>query len=134
MTTHARCVRGLDARFCSIRNKGRHEGGSHVRRRGSVGDASLSEIIQFLNDQQVRATYGAVAEVLGVIPRSMAARLTRLFSRHVVASWVVSAATGLPTGYRKDEMHPARLRRAEIITSGIELMKRLTAWKAGPDR
>ena len=42
----------------------------------------------------------------------------------------MSAATGLPTGYGKHERHPALLARAEIITSGIELMKRLSEWKA----
>ena len=129
MTTGARCVHGLDTRFCSICNKGTREGEAGVRRRGSVGDASLSEIIRFLNDQRVRATYGAVAEVLGVIPRSMGARLGG--RAHVEeASWVVSKETGLPTDYAEHEMHPALRRNSDIITSGVDLMKRLSVWRA----
>ena len=78
-----RCVHGLDARFCSICNKRGTDKGYRVR--SLVGDVGLSEIIQFLNSKQVRATYSAVAEVLGAIPRSMGACLTRLYARHVEA-------------------------------------------------
>ena len=38
-------------------------------------DPRLGEIIRFLNQAKVRATYGAVARVLGVVPQSMGARL-----------------------------------------------------------
>jgi hypothetical protein len=51
-----------------------------IAKRGSsrwTGDASLDEILEFLNDEQVHATYAAVAEVLGVIPRSLGVRLVR---------------------------------------------------------
>ena len=124
----SRCVHGLDARFCSLCNKRMPDKGHSVRR-GPVGDASLSEIIQFLNHQQVRATYGAVAEVLGVIARSMGARLGGA-AHNREASWVVSKETELPTDYAEHEMHPALRRNSEIITSGLELMKRLSEWKA----
>jgi hypothetical protein len=120
------CVHGLDSRFCAICNKRAPDQG-HRARRGSLGDANLSEIIQFLNHHQVRATYGAVAEVLGVIPLSMGALLG---PRNAEASWIVSAATGLPTDYSQHEMHPALLRGSEIIRTGIELTLRLSAWKA----
>ena len=120
------CVHGLDTRFCSLCAKRTHEGRRRVPP-GSVPDASLPEIIQFLNHEQVRATYGAVAEVLGVIPRSMGARLGL---RHAEASWIVSATTGLPTDYSQHEMHPALLHNGEIIRSGVEIMLRLSAWKA----
>ena len=40
-------------------------------------DPALDEIITFLNKSRVRATYGAVAQILGVVPRSMGARLGR---------------------------------------------------------
>jgi len=65
--TAERCVHGLDRRFCALCNKRELPGGKDA--------ATLDEILAFLNDEQVRATYGAVAEVLGVIPRSMGARL-----------------------------------------------------------
>jgi hypothetical protein len=113
----------MDSRFCAICNRST---GPRVSR-GSVGTASLSEILQLLNDQQVRATYGAVADVLGVIPRSMG---TLLGPHTPVASWIVNAATGLPTDYSQNETHPALLRSGEIITSGIALTLRLASWKA----
>jgi hypothetical protein len=126
-----RCVHGLDARFCSICNKSRPNKEQSVRR-GPVGAASLPEIIQFLNHQQIRATYGAVAEVLGVIPRSMGARLGGA-AHNREASWVVSKETELPTDYAEHEMHPALRRKREVITSGVELAKRLSEWKAARD-
>jgi hypothetical protein len=118
------CVHGLDARFCSICNKvGRPKKGvSH-----HPPDATLAEILQFLNTQQIRATYGAVADVLGVIPRSMGARLG-LPNRE--ASWIVSAETGLPTDYAEHDIHHALRRSGEIINTGGELRKRLAAWRA----
>jgi len=73
----SRCVHGLDARFCSLCNKRRPEDGQTAMR-SLVADPDLSEIIQFLNSKQVRATYGAVADVLGAIPRSMGARVLTL--------------------------------------------------------
>ena len=98
--TGSRCVHGMDTRFCSICNRSQGPRPS----RGSVGTASLSEILQFLNDQQIRATYGAVADVLGVIPRSLGA----LLGPHTPeASWIVNAATGLPTDYSQNETHPS---------------------------
>jgi hypothetical protein len=119
----AQCVHGMDTRFCSICN--RNQGSRPLR--GSVATTSLPEILQFLNDQQIRATYGAVAEVLGLGPRSMGVSLG---PRTVEASWIVNGATGLPTDYSQQEMHPSLLRHNEIIKSGIELTLRLTPWKA----
>ena len=49
-------------------------------------------------------------------------------------SWIVSAETGLPTDYGKDEMHPALFRSDAIISSGMELVMRMTAWKAQRDK
>jgi hypothetical protein len=83
--------------------------------------------LEFLNAEKVRATYGAVAQVLGVIPRSLGALLGH---RQAEASWIVSAATGLPTDYAQQEMHPDLLRKGEIIGTGNELMWRLAAWRA----
>ena len=113
----------MDSRFCAICNRSTGPRAS----RGSVGTASLSEILEFLNEEQIRATYGAVADVIGVVPRSMGA----LLGPHTPeASWIVNAATGLPTDYSQNETHPALLRSSDIITSGIALTLRSTAWKA----
>ena len=87
----------------------------------------LAEVLEFLNAEQVRATYGAVGELLGIIPRTMSAQLG---PHSAERSWIVSAATGLPTDYSRDETHPSLLRTDEIIGSGIALAMRLSAWKA----
>jgi hypothetical protein len=118
-----RCMHGLDVRFCAICNT--RSAGS--RPRAAIADTTLDEILRFLNDEQVRATYGAVAEVLGVAPISMG---TRLGERSPEASWIVNAADGLPTGYAQHDMHPALFDRNDIISAGMQLAMRMTAWKA----
>ena len=90
-------------------------------------DPRLDEIIRFLNDQRVRATYGAVADVLGVIPISMGARLGDPFPE---ASWIVSAKSGLPTGYSPEQRHPSLLQQRSVIRQGSQLRERLEAWRA----
>jgi hypothetical protein len=119
------CLHGLDSRFCSLCNRPRNVA-KHTARGGQSHDASLAEIIKFLNHEQVRATYGAVAKVLGLVPRTMGAKLG---PRCVEASWIVSTATGLPIDYGQDEMHPALLQKIDVITTGGELTKRMSAWK-----
>jgi hypothetical protein len=113
----------MDVRFCSICNRSSAIGAP----RAAIGGHSLAEILDFLNREQIRATYGAVGEALGVVPRSMGGRLG---PHSMEASWIVSAETGLPAGYSQNEVHPALLDKSEIIGSGIELVLRLAAWKA----
>jgi hypothetical protein len=115
------CVHGIDDRFCAVCNRTRD-----MKPRSALGVASLDEILAFLNHDKVRATYGAVAEVLGVIPRSLGARLG---TRRPEASWIVSAANGLPTDYSEDEWHPALLSQSDVISSGRVLALRLSTWK-----
>ena len=119
------CLHGLDSRFCSLCNRPRNLA-KNTARRGQSHDASLAEIIRFLNHEQVRATYGAVAKVLGIVPRTMG---TKLGPRRVETSWIVSTATGLPIDYVQEEMHPALLQKADVITTGTELTKRMSSWK-----
>ncbi|HYT68181.1 MAG TPA: hypothetical protein VEL51_17265 [Vicinamibacterales bacterium] len=88
----------------------------------------IRDIVRFLNEAHVRATYGAVAELIGGIPRGIGARLTALYSRSPEASWIVSAESGMPTGYAASERHPALLNKTEIISSGRELEQRMAAW------
>jgi alkylated DNA nucleotide flippase Atl1 len=66
----------------------------------------------------VRATYGAVAGLLGVPPVGVGAMLGE--KRHL-ASWVVSKSTGLPTGYLPTECHPMLTSKAHIIETVSEL-------------
>ena len=123
MTTGVRCVHGIDSRFCAVCNRT----SKASRPRGAIGSATLPEILEFLNAEQVRATYGAVGELLGIIPRAMG---TQLGPHTVERSWIVSAGTGLPSDYSHDEMHPSLQRTDEVIGSGIALAMRLSAWKA----
>jgi hypothetical protein len=125
-----RCLHGMDTRFCSICNRPKHSR-KRAAPRGHVDDVSLAEIIRFLNYEQVRATYRAVAGVLGLIPSTMGAKLG---PRCIEASWIVSTVTGLPTDYGRDEMHPALLHKSEIIATGGELTRRMSAWKASQAR
>src|SRR5688572_2824834 len=108
----------IDGRFCANCNR---PGTS--KSRSAVGNTSLEEILTFLNDEQVRATYGAVAEVLGVTPRWIGALLG---PRRPEASWIVRAENGLPTDCDQTEWHPALLNHGEIITSGRALTLRMT--------
>lgn len=112
------CIHGLDARFCATCNRT-----DKSKSRSAGGNTSLAEILAFLNEEEVRATYGAVAEVLGVMPRAMG---TLLGPRRPEASWIVSAENGLPADYDQAEWHPALLSRGEIITSGRTLLLRMT--------
>jgi hypothetical protein len=96
----------------------------------------LHEIVRFLNHEKVRATYGAVAELVGGIPQSIGARLG---SRRAEASWIVNAGSGMPTGYQIQERHPALLsktgwRKAPDISGTLHrvtpIMNWLAAWLA----
>ena len=72
----------------------------------AIGSVTLPEIQEYLRTEQARATPRAIAEVLGVDARTVTARLGE------------DAA---------DEG------RAPRISSGTELLMRLTAWKAKRD-
>ena len=117
-----RCVHGIDSRFCANCNRS-----AAGRSSAAVGDVTLAEIVEFLNHEQVRATYSAVGGVLGVIPRSVGAALG---PHSVEASWIVSAGNGLPTDYSAEDMHPALTGKDDIISSPLALTMRLAAWKA----
>ena len=98
---------------------------SHVA--GATHD--LRDIVRFLNGRAVRATYGAVADLVGGIARAIGARLAAVYSRSPEASWVVSAESGMPTGYATHERHPKLLNKTEIISSGVELEQRMFRWQ-----
>jgi alkylated DNA nucleotide flippase Atl1 len=110
----------MDARFCAVCNrKSRITPAS-----GAIGRVALDDVIAFLNAERVRATYGAVAEVVGVPARSLGALLGE---RRREASWIVNASTGLPTDYTPDDTHPELLSSGDVIATGRELLLRLAA-------
>src|SRR5437868_10748276 len=94
-----RCAHGLDSRFCAVCNRVSIFG----RPRGALASATLPEVLAFLDAEQVRATYGAVGEVVGLSPRALAGQL------------------GDRAGEDADP---------NVISSGMELALRMTSWKA----
>lgn len=70
----------------------------------------LDEIVTKLNERKQRATYGAVAGIVGVLPRGVMAGRQRNHKH----SWVVAGTgprRGWPTGYTDDQIHPDCLRQ-----------------------
>jgi len=87
-------------------------------------NSSLKLILDYLNREHVRATYGAVGEALGIPAIAVG---TSLGDRCPEASWIVSAETGQPTGYAPGDIHPL-LEGSPIITSGADLVRRLAGF------
>ena len=78
---------------------------------------SLYSILEVLQKHHQRATYGAVAAILGRTPQNvMHGR-----PRNWLHSWVVNQDTELPTDYPAGMIHPALKERAEILSSEQEL-------------
>ena len=124
----SRCVHGMDVRFCALCNRTRPARPASSRPAPS-GDVDLTEIVRFLNEEKVRATYGAVADLIGGIARGVGARLTAIYSMSPEASWVVNAETGRPTGYDQSQWHPDLFSKNSIIRTGSELAMRMSLWK-----
>jgi hypothetical protein len=83
---------------------------------------TLDQVLDLLNKHHQRATYGAVADLVGGHARSVLQGRKRNW-RH---SWVVNQDTGMPTEYPSGMIHPAIAERPEIIASSEEL----EAWVA----
>lgn len=81
-------------------------------------------ILEQLDRFHQRATYGALAGVLGKTPRSVMQGLLRNW-RH---SWIVNQDTGEPSDYHKLRKHPALKERDAILDSPRDL----TAWLDNP--
>ena len=78
---------------------------------------SLEDIVDLLDRHGRRATYGAVAAVLGHSPRS----LLKGRERGRRFSWIVNRETGLPTGYPADQIDPRLKDSGPVMTSDAEL-------------
>jgi hypothetical protein len=84
----------------------------------------LDHVLDALNRYHQRATYGAVAEVVGATPQSLMTGRPR-DRRH---SWVVNRKTGKPTEYSPSQVHPNLTERQEVLSSG----KQLQGWLDSP--
>jgi len=90
---------------------------------------SLDEIVEALDRHGRRATYGAVAALLGHSPRS----LLRGRERGRKFSWIVNRETGLPTGYPDDQIDPRLKDSGPVITNDGELRTWLLTLEAARD-
>lgn len=83
----------------------------------------MDEILDTLDQARQRATYGAVAAIVGSSPRTLMSGRDR-DRRH---SWVVSRKSGQPTGYEPDQMHPELMRSERVIETREELERWLAS-------
>jgi hypothetical protein len=83
-------------------------------------ELTLDRILDALDRDHQRATYGAVAALLGKSPRTLMQGRDR-DHRH---SWVVGRLTGEPTGYSPEQMHPDLREKEEVL----EIKEDLARW------
>ncbi len=76
-------------------------------------------IIRYLNEHKVRATYGAVAEALGI--HHVRDLIPLLGERRPELSWVVNKRTGMPTRYAEENMHSDFKPSTKLVTDSALL-------------
>lgn len=91
----------------------------------TTADYTVDSILEQLDRHRQRATYGAVAALLNKSPRNLMGNR----SRGPRDSWVVSHATGMPTGYEPEQLHGDISSREKIISTRDEL----EGWLANPN-
>jgi hypothetical protein len=84
-----------------------------------MSQLTMDQILDALDQSHQRATYGAVAALLGEQPRTLMKGRDR-DRRH---SWVVSRKNGEPTGYEPTQVHPSLKEREQVIDSKDDLVK-----------
>ncbi|HEX8943413.1 MAG TPA: hypothetical protein VF785_09765 [Gemmatimonadaceae bacterium] len=89
-----------------------------------MSDLTIDQILDALDRGRQRATYGAVAALLGTAPRTLMQGRQR-DQRH---SWVVSRQSGEPTGYSPEQIHPNLHERPEIFATKEELSEYLAGY------
>jgi hypothetical protein len=80
-------------------------------------ELTLDFVLDTLEQGRQRATYRAVAGLLGKTPRT----LMRGQERGPRHSWIVNRNNGLPTGYDERRQHPDLALNAHVINSREEL-------------
>ena len=63
---------------------------------------NVESISQVLNRKRIRATYGAVAAIVGCNPQNVMQDRPNNHQN----SWIVNGGTNLPTGYGPQDHHP----------------------------
>ena len=90
---------------------------------------SLDSIVELLDRHHKRATYGAVAKLVGK-PATFLMQGRLRDHRH---SWVVNQGTGLPTGYNSDDIHPSLKEDPEILSNPENLRAWITSLEEGEE-
>lgn len=84
---------------------------------------TAKEILDYLNEVEIRCTYGAFGELTDTPAQSVAQK--HLGEKRPEASWVVNSETEKPTGYLPGELHPNLFKNEVIIRTGKELRKEI---------
>lgn len=87
-------------------------------------DPEIARVTESLQHYQQRATYSAVAAILGRNPRDFMEGEERNHRN----SWIVSATNGLPTDYEQHELDPALLATREQGSPVIDDRRELQLW------
>ncbi|HKV75547.1 MAG TPA: hypothetical protein VJN95_13585 [Gemmatimonadales bacterium] len=77
----------------------------------------LKQTLELLHRYHQRATYGAVADLVGRTPQTV----LQGCPRNWLHSWVVNQQTGEPTAYPAGLIHPALREHPEILRTGSAL-------------
>ena len=78
---------------------------------------SVESILELLQRYHQRATYGAVAALVGSTPRNV----MKGRPRDPLHSWVVNQGTGRPSDYPVAMIHPSLEERPKILSTEKEL-------------
>lgn len=90
----------------------------------SLRKYNLEQILDLLDKHHQRATYGAIAKLVGVRPQDLMklpGTPKRNRSHCHRDSWVVAARSHFPTNYKRAEMHPALEERDEVLDTPAKL-------------
>jgi hypothetical protein len=99
--------------------------------RSEVSGPSLDEIVTRLHQGKQRATYKAVAGLVGVLPRGLMSGRPK----SQADSWVVAATNGRPTGYTKNQIDPDCYQQIVNRVEGIlDTAEDLRRWMDSPPR
>lgn len=90
----------------------------HEELREQYRALAVLRVLHVLNAKKQRATYGAVAGLIGV-PTLHVHRY--LGKRHPEVSWVVNGQSGKPSGYAEDQMHEDLFSDTTILRSRDDL-------------
>jgi hypothetical protein len=80
---------------------------------------TVNQVVTILNQFGQRATYGALAEVVGGVARSVMSGRPRT----PLNSWIVRARGGFPTGYTQGQMATNLLARRQVLATGAALQQ-----------